>query len=243
MIVLADEAHEALRPGRLSPAADASLSLSLPLDEKELLARLAQLMALPPAGDEDGPAVLSFEGCQLDLAGRTFVDASGHELPLTRSEFELLTAFVRNPHRVLSRDQLRRTLAGHSLEPYERSVDVLVGRLRRKIEHDPKTPRLIVTVSGAGYKFTARAQTGEAAPPLLDGSGPAESMAARSSGGSIALPQLEPEKRQLTVLCAGLVDAESLAAAFDLEDVGGVVRRFQDACTGAITRMDGWVCR
>ncbi len=255
LIVLADEGHEVLRLGCVSPAADALLSL--PLDEKELLARVVQLMELPAAGDQDRPVVLCFEGCRLDLAGHAFVDARGREVRLTRSEFALLTAFVRNPQRVLSRDRLRRTLAGQSVEPYERSVDVLVGRLRRKIEPNAKAPRFIVTVLGAGYKFTVRPRVSEeserqwpfaepeerTSAASADNSAPGDSSDAKSSDGGIALPPLDPEKRQLTVLCAGLLDASSLAATFDLEDVGGVIQGFQEACTSAIAHMDGSICR
>jgi TolB-like protein len=82
---------------------------------------------------------------------------------LTRSEFTLLVAFVRKPGRVLSRDHLLDAL-GHraEAEPYDRSIDVLVGRLRKKIEPDPKAPRFILTVVGEGYKFAAKVL--EAAP-------------------------------------------------------------------------------
>ena len=70
-------------------------------------------------------------------------------------------AFARNPGRVLSRDQLSQAMAGHGEEPYGRSIDMHIGRLRRKIEPDPKAPRFIITVSGAGYKFAAGPQTVE----------------------------------------------------------------------------------
>lgn len=255
LVVLADEAHEVRRLGCVCPTADAFLSL--PLDEKDLLARVSQLMESPAAGDEDRPAVLCFEGCRLDIDGHAFVDAGGCEVRLTRSEFALLTAFARNPQRVLSRDQLRRTLAGQSVEPYERSVDVLVGRLRRKIEPNAKVPRFIATVPGAGYKFTVRprlSEEGESQVPFAEpekpttaaaphSPPPGTSLAATPSVGSIAFPPPDSEKRQLTVLCAGLLDASSLAATFELEDVGDVIQRFQEACTGAIAHMDGSVCR
>ena len=97
-----------------------------------------------------------FEGFTLDLASRTLSDASGKEVPLWRSEFALLTAFLRAPGRVLSREQLLDAVSGRRAEAFDRSIDVLVGRLRRKIEPDPKAPRLIKTVPGVGYKFTAR---------------------------------------------------------------------------------------
>ena len=189
MIVLADQAQEFFAPGCAFPAADALLPL--PLDEKELLARVGQLMVLPSTECDDRPAIFCFEGCRLDLAGHTFVDARGREVRLTRSEFALLTAFVRNPQRVLSRDQLRRTLAGHSLEPFERSVDVLVGRLRRKIEPDAKAPQLIATVLGAGYKLTVRPHVAEeSARQLLSGNPEDRTTAAppdnRGQGHSVA---------------------------------------------------------
>jgi DNA-binding winged helix-turn-helix (wHTH) protein len=88
---------------------------------------------------------------------------------LTRAETALLTAFVDSPRRVLSRDQLRYAVVGRSAEPYDRSVDMLVARLRRKIEPDPKAPRFILSVPGVGYKFDIRPQSaanGEAPPAL-----------------------------------------------------------------------------
>jgi TolB-like protein/DNA-binding winged helix-turn-helix (wHTH) protein/tetratricopeptide (TPR) repeat protein len=106
----------------------------------------------------ESPEVLYFESNTLDVDGRCLRDSNGQEVPLTRSEFSLLLAFARNPGRVLSRDQLLNAVAGRGSEPYDRSIDVLVGRLRRKIEVNPKEPRLIVTVPGVGYKFAAKTQ-------------------------------------------------------------------------------------
>jgi TolB-like protein len=102
--------------------------------------------------DEREQETCCFEGCQFDLTGRVFVSADKQEVPLTRSEAELLTAFVRNSRRVLSRDQLRRKVKGLGADSYDRSVDMLVARLWRKIEPKAKA-RFIVTVSGGGYKF------------------------------------------------------------------------------------------
>jgi len=110
-------------------------------------------------GDETVPAPVKIEDCKLDLAGHTFVDGSGREVRLTRAETALLTAFVDSPRRVLSRDQLRYAVAGRSAKPYDRSVDMLVARLRRKIEPDPKAPRFILSVQGVGYKFDVRPQS------------------------------------------------------------------------------------
>lgn len=110
---------------------------------------------------------MQFEGFTLDPAARTLVGPGGREIPLRRSEYELLLAFIRARGRALGRDHLLEAVCGRRLAAYDRSVDVLVGRLRRKIEPDPKAPRLIVTVPGFGYRFIARVQTAEAAksPP------------------------------------------------------------------------------
>ena len=81
------------------------------------------------------------------------------EVPLTHAEFALLVVLARHPGRVLSRDQLLDAALGRRAEPYDRSIDVLVGRLRRKIEPDPKVPRFIVTMVGEGYKFARSSAT------------------------------------------------------------------------------------
>src|SRR5260370_5545320 len=87
---------------------------------------------------------LRFEGLTLDTGGRVLLDAVGHDLGLTRSEFELLTALVRSPGRALTRDHLLDAVSGRRGEQYDRSIDLLVSRLRRKIEPDAQTPRLIL---------------------------------------------------------------------------------------------------
>lgn len=112
--------------------------------------------------------LLGFAGFVLDPAGRTLTGAGGRIVPLTPSEFDLLSTFVRAGGRALSRDYLRTAVTGRGAEQFDRSVDVLVGRLRKKIEPDPATPSLILTMPSAGYKFT-QAVTSIAvatAPPL-----------------------------------------------------------------------------
>jgi DNA-binding response OmpR family regulator len=143
---------EIVRPGHALQGTDAFPEDAL--DEQKLLDRLSQLGASPGSkGDGTVPAPIKIENCKLDLAGHTFVDGNGREVRLTRAEIALLTAFVDSPRRVLSREQLRYAVAGRGAEPYDRSVDMLVARLRRKIEPDPKTPRFILSVPGVGYKF------------------------------------------------------------------------------------------
>src|SRR6516162_11234097 len=98
--------------------------------------------------------LVRFAGLILDLDACTLARESGEAIQLTRGELALLRFFVSHPRRVLSRDMLLDATAGRRFEPFDRSVDVMVGRLRRKIEPDPKAPRLIVTVPG-GYQFAA----------------------------------------------------------------------------------------
>jgi DNA-binding response OmpR family regulator len=131
--------------------------IARPLSEPVVLARIKSALEAPPIKEPRvGSELLRFEGYILDAAGRTCVDARGQEVLLTRAEFSMLLALVRQPGRVLSRDELSQAVTGRVAEPDDRSVDVLMSRLRRKIEPDPKTPRIIVTLSGEGYKFTAR---------------------------------------------------------------------------------------
>ena len=94
-----------------------------------------------------------FAGLVLSLDACTLAYDSGAAIPLTRGEFALLRMFVARPGRVISRDTLLDAFTNRRFEPFDRSIDVLVGRLRRKIEADPKKPRLIVTVPGEGYRF------------------------------------------------------------------------------------------
>ena len=104
--------------------------------------------SLPPRG-----APVRFGDFTLDLDGCLLSNRDGGDIPLTRSEFALLREFIRHPGRVLSRDYLLDALGGKRPDPFDRSIDMLVGRLRKKIEADPKQPRLIVTVPGEGYRF------------------------------------------------------------------------------------------
>jgi TolB-like protein/DNA-binding winged helix-turn-helix (wHTH) protein len=98
-------------------------------------------------------------GLILSLDAFTLTRDSGDAIPLTRGEFALLRMFVARRGRVLSRDTLLDALSNRRFEPFDRSIDVMVGRLRRKIEADPKKPRLIVTVPGEGYRFDGLTQS------------------------------------------------------------------------------------
>jgi DNA-binding winged helix-turn-helix (wHTH) protein len=99
---------------------------------------------------------LDFDSFALDLDGRILIDPSGREVELRRREFDLLQTLARSPGRVMSRETLLDAIAGREAEAFDRTIDVYVGRLRRKIEADPKQPRLIITVPGVGYRLAAK---------------------------------------------------------------------------------------
>src|SRR5271163_3671110 len=104
---------------------------------------------------------LHFAGLILDLEACRLTRDSGEAIPLTRGELALLRMLISRPGRVISRDSLLDAFTNRRFESFDRSVDVLIGKLRRKIEPDPKQPRLIVTVPGEGYRFD-----GLTKPPL-----------------------------------------------------------------------------
>lgn len=127
-----------------------------PFDPRELLARIKSLMRRLGAAAEAAPAAAELRRVgpyRLDLGARRLFDAAGAEIELTAMEFELLAAFIEHPNRVLSRDQLLTLTRNREWEPFDRSIDIRIARLRRKIEPDPAHPRLLRTVRGAGYMF------------------------------------------------------------------------------------------
>jgi DNA-binding response OmpR family regulator len=91
--------------------------------------------------------------CTLDLQTHQLVGPDGEDLPLTGMEFDLLRVFVERPNQVLSRDQLLTHTRNREWEPFDRSIDIRIARLRKKIEADPEKPRALKTVRGAGYIF------------------------------------------------------------------------------------------
>ncbi|ABA80661.1 response regulator [Rhodobacter sphaeroides] len=117
---------------------------------KNLARRVAALRLVRP----DQPAT-TFDGWTLDAAHWALTDPAGNHVKLTRAEFELLATFVAHPGQVLTRDQLMNHVGRRGHETFDRTIDVLVRRIRRKIEADPSDPRLIVTVHGIGYVFQA----------------------------------------------------------------------------------------
>ena len=135
--------------------------LAKPFEPRELLARLRAVLRRPRATTTPAATVLRFGQLEIDRDAR-MLRVHGHEATVTAHQFDLLVAMAERPGRVLSREQLLDLVRGESLEAYDRSIDVHVGRLRAAIEDDPKKPRRIITVRGVGYVF-ARSQDGSAA--------------------------------------------------------------------------------
>ena len=132
-----------------------------PFDLRELLARVRSVLRrVAPAEASSGAEaqVVEFAGFRLDAQARRLFGPVGGEIALTTGEFELLQVFLGAAGRVLSRDQLINQVHGRDAGPFDRSIDVQVGRLRRKIERDAANPELIKSVRGAGYLFTPRVQ-------------------------------------------------------------------------------------
>ena len=127
--------------------------LPKPFEPRELLARIkALLRRAAPEGDDE---VLRFGRLEIDVGGRS-VRLDGRPCDLTGHQFDLLLVLARSAGRVLSRDQIMDALKGHPMEAFDRSIDVHISRIRAAIEDDPKNPRRVLTVRGAGYVFAKR---------------------------------------------------------------------------------------
>jgi two-component system, OmpR family, phosphate regulon response regulator OmpR len=130
-----------------------------PFNPRELVARiksvLRRLRTASPQASEGAaaPQRLRFGQCFLDLQAHKLFTLEGKEIPITAMEFDLLQVFATHPHRVLTRDQLLEMAHNRDWEPFDRSIDIRIARLRRKIEADPAKPQTIKTVRGAGYIF------------------------------------------------------------------------------------------
>ncbi|BAU50181.1 chemotaxis protein CheY [Sulfurifustis variabilis] len=133
--------------------------ITKPFDPRELRARLKSVLrryrraAEPAAAAEPEGGRVRFGRCRLDLEARRMVDGDGKEVPLTSMEFDLLRVFAERPNRVLSRDQLLTLTRNRGWDPFDRSIDIQIARLRKKIEPDPDHPQSIKTIRGAGYMY------------------------------------------------------------------------------------------
>ena len=148
--------------------------ITKPFDLRELLARVKAVLRRTEGGASAGPtaapspspgpgpglatpACHRFAGFMLDTAARRVLAPDGNEIALTSGEFDLLAVFVRHPGRVLSRDFLLEHTRGRQAEPFDRAVDVLVGRLRKKLGDDLQQPQLLKSVRSAGYLLVTSA--------------------------------------------------------------------------------------
>jgi len=226
------------------PPADADVITST--DAGEILARVEERLRreLPQEAGRSLAETLSFAEVTIDVAGHSALDAAGREIALTRAEFALLIALARAPGRALSRDQLRVAVTGDDGEQYDRSIDVMVWRLRRKVEADPKQPRIIQTVPGIGYKFAAARQAGPAPSAMLAAAAAAP---AEIRGASVddrpSLGRGPTERRQVTVLACGFVGWAALSARLDPEELDAVMTRCRQTCSAIVAAHEGRTAR
>lgn len=162
IIILTGMRDEADRVMGLELGADDYLTK--PFSPRELLARIRALLRRTRMHETVSEVVSNvrayrFDGWELNVRLRRLRAPDGGTIALRNAEFNLLLAFLTAPQRVLSRERLLELSRLHNAEVYDRSIDVLVGRLRRKIEDQPRSPRVIVTERGAGYVLKAAVET------------------------------------------------------------------------------------
>lgn len=131
-----------------------------PFDPRELVARIHSVLRRTQNGQLAAPVSqqdeVKFNGWKLNTRLHQLVSLDGLVIPLSNAEFRLLWVFVENPGRVLNRDQLMDQARGRMVEAFDRSIDLLVSRLRQKLQDDPKNPELIKTMRGEGYYLDAK---------------------------------------------------------------------------------------
>lgn len=134
-----------------------------PFDLRELLARIKSVLRRaasdsPAPGNETGADEMKVGRLILNTASHKLFDENGEEIQLTSMEYDLLLTFAGNANRVLNRDQLLDLSHSQNNDPFDRSIDVRIARLRRKIEKDPSKPQILKTIRGAGYMFVPDAE-------------------------------------------------------------------------------------
>jgi two-component system OmpR family response regulator len=132
-----------------------------PFEPRELVARIQTILrrARPerePEAPEASDIAVEFDGWRLHRVLRQLTSPDGMVVPLSNAEFRLLSVFIERPNRILTRDQLLDYARGRAMEVFDRSIDLLVSRLRQKLQDDPKNPKLIRTIRGEGYFFSAQ---------------------------------------------------------------------------------------
>ena len=222
VIVVAEAPDEIVYLRHSLPGVDAFILKSA--NQGALSTQVSEMIALADSATGEcvsDPSIAHIGDCKLDLGGYVFVTPNGQEVSLTRAESDLLKGLMRNPCHAVSRDKLRYAVADRGADLFDRSMDMLVARVRRKIEPNPKVPQFLLTVPGVGYKLIARTKPTEAPQ-------------------SVAAPT-KPERRQITALCCKLANAIGFAVNVDPEDLSEIIRNFQDATIAAVTGMGGTI--
>lgn len=139
-----------------------------PFEPRELVARIQTVLRRAQGNQESGDSVarsdvVCFDGWELHREERVLVSPTGLNIALSNAEFRLLTTFLQTPRRLFSRDQLMELARGRAMDAFERSIDLLVSRLRQKLAQDPALPPMIKTVRGAGYMFNVQSVQGRMA--------------------------------------------------------------------------------
>ena len=230
LIVLGQDARNSSQFTTAFP--DALVCSTPPLEQERLVRFLREPAKSQTSNKEGEPNVLLFDGCTLNVAGHTFVNAHKQEVALTRGEFSLLLTLVRNAGRVLSRSQLRGRLDRRG-DSYDRGVDMLITRLRRKIEADPANPRLILTLAGVGYKFTGGVVGRDVEEFVSATTHTSRRNVERRLGAS--------ERRPITVLSCQIIGFADLSAKMDPEDLQSVLKPVYQACHQSIARFGGTI--
>ncbi len=167
IVILTGRAHVSDRVMGLELGADDYILK--PFEPRELVARIQTVLrrtrgeSAPAPQEPDG--VVRFDGWTLHSIERHLVSPQGVVVPLSNAEFRLLCTFLRMPRRVFSRDQLMEQARGRAMDAFERSIDLLVSRLRSKLSDDPRSPSMIRTVRGAGYVFNVQSLQGQVGWP------------------------------------------------------------------------------
>ena len=156
LLILSGRGHTADRIMGLELGGDDYVTK--PFEPRELVARVRSILRRyqpEPAADAEPPGIAHFVGWRFERATHRLISPEGEEDTLSLAESQLLIAFLERPNQILSREQL---LGERDVDPFDRSIDVRISRLRRKLDDDPQNPKLIKTVYGAGYLFSAQVE-------------------------------------------------------------------------------------
>jgi two-component system, OmpR family, response regulator len=139
--------------------------MSKPFEPRELVARIHTVLRRVKGGQDEGAVgaasdFIRFDGWELHRSERRLTSPKGLVVPLSNAEFQLLSTFLKTPRRLFTRDQLMAQARGRSMDSVERSIDLLVSRLRQKLDDNPRDPTMIKTVRGEGYVFNVQTVQG-----------------------------------------------------------------------------------